>query len=168
MANFYATQNIIDTTKRALIKVVYISDGTEDANTLLIDAGALAYALNANGQILGAGTDRISNYRTKIKRISGTAKSNGYISLAWAGDTNSHIVLLSDGAFDFNFDHQGDVASISNPEANATGNILISTPHAALDDHMTIFIDLKKDNNDYDAGQTADPVAFNRGPGAAF
>ena len=40
----------------------------------------------------------------------------------------------------------------------------VITPSSA--DAATIFIDLRKDNRDYDAGQTADPVAFNRGPAA--
>jgi hypothetical protein len=29
-------------------------------------------------------------------------------------------------------------------------------------DAITMFLELKKDNADYDAGQTADPYAFNR------
>ena len=61
----------------------------------------------------------------------------------------------------------GDGAVISNPEANATGNILISTANIGTGNTFTLFVDLRKDSRDYDAGQTADPVAFNRGPAAS-
>jgi hypothetical protein len=52
---------------------------------------------------------------------------------------------------------------IPNNDAGATGDILIGTANLAFGDAITILIDLKKDNADYDAGQSADPYAFNRG-----
>jgi exoribonuclease R len=113
------------------------------------------------------GTDRKGNYRTTIKRISGQAKSNAaFIKIQWRGDTNSEIVTVGSGRFDYDFMSMGDGATISNPEANPTGNLLISTTGLAANEGFTLFIDLRKDGRDYDSGQTADPTAFNRGRAA--
>ena len=60
----------------------------------------------------------------------------------------------------------GEVATISNPEASSTGQILMTVVTPSSADAATIFLDLRKDARDYDAGQTADPVAFNRGRAA--
>ena len=167
MANLIRQQKLIDTNKRALIKYVVVSDGTQEANTVLIDVGSLANSLNANGQILGAGTDRKSNYRTTIKRINGQMRSNAaFVKLKWNGDSNSEIVTFGSGNFDYDFQSMGDGAVIVNPEANTTGNVLISTTGLGANEGFTLFIDLRKDSGDFDAGQTADPVAFNRGPAA--
>jgi hypothetical protein len=111
---------------------------------------------------MSSNTHPKTNYRTTIKRIYGTAKSNGYISLKWQGDTNSEIAIITDGGFDYNFESMGDGAVINNPEANATGDIIISTNANKTGDAFTLFIDLRKDGRDYDSGQTADPYAFNK------
>jgi hypothetical protein len=162
MANTIKEHKIIDSNKRALLKYVFLSDGTTEANTLLVDASNLRFALNANGYIMSSNTHPKTNYRTTIKRIYGTAKSNGYISLKWQGDTNSEIAIITDGGFDYNFESMGDGAVINNPEANATGDIIISTNANKTGDAFTLFIDLRKDGRDYDSGQTADPYAFNK------
>ena len=138
--------------------------GGGDANTVLIDAGALAFSLNANSMILNSGTDRKSAYRTTVKRIWGQAQvaSNKYVTLQWADDTNSPLVTFGTGHFDYNFDREGMSGAIATPVgANATGNIIF-TSTATTGDAWTLFIDLKKNNTDYDAGQTRDPAAFNK------
>ena len=163
MPNKLIEQRLIDTNKRTLLKYVFLSDGTAEANTRLLDASNLKFALNANGYIMQSNTHPKSSYRTTIKRVFGGAKTSGYIKLQWEGDANSEIVTLNSG-FDYNFEAMGDGAVIWNPEANATGDILFSTVATAANDTFTIFVDLKKNAEDYDQGQTADPAAFNRGP----
>lgn len=163
MANIIKEQKIVDNNKRALLKYVFIYVDTAQANTVLVDASMLSGALNTSGKIMTSNTNPKSTYRTKIKRIFGTAKSSGYVKLQWQGDSNSEIVTFNSGSFDYNFESLGDVATIGNPEANATGDILFSTSGAASGDVFTLFVDLRKDSQDYDAGQTADPIAFNRG-----
>jgi hypothetical protein len=159
MATVLSTQKIVDSTHRTLIKVV--GTGGSDANTVLIDVGSLAYSLNVNNKILGVGTDRKSTYRTSIKRIWGQAQTSKVVTLQWQNDTNSPIVTFGSGYFDYNFDSEGLSAAIYTPTgANNTGNIIFSST-ATNGDAWTLFIDLKKDNRDYDAGQTADPMAFN-------
>lgn len=165
MANVIDQQKLIDNNKRALIKYTATLD-TASANSVLLDASTLAYALNTSGKIMTGGVDKKTNYRTSIKRIFGTSKANTYVKLQWQGDTNSSIVILQSGGFDYDFQSMGDGATIANPEANATGNILMTVVTPASTDSLTLFIDLRKDSRDYDAGQTADPVAFNLGPAA--
>lgn len=165
MANLIRQQNLIDSNKRALLKYVLISDGTQSANTLLVDASMLRYSLNANGYIMSGNTHTKTNYRTNVKRVFGSATlgSGASIKLQWQGDSNSEIVTIGTGSFDYSFDSVGDNATISNPEANATGDILITTKNLTANDVATFFIDLRKNSEDYDAGQTADPFAFNKG-----
>ena len=160
MANIITEQKLIDSNKRTLVKYVILSDGTQEANTRLLDASSLAFALNATGVI--SQTDPKSNYRTTIKKIKAYSRTSGSIRLKWQGAANSEIITFGSGSVDLNFENDG--AVISNPETNPTGDILISTANLVFGDAVTLFIDLKKNSEDYDAGQTADPYAFNRRP----
>jgi hypothetical protein len=159
MANVIREQRLIDSNKRSLIKYVILSDGTQESNTRLVDASNLAFALNANGYIMQSNTHPKSNYRTTVRKIKAFSKTAGSVRLKWEGDANSEIITFGTGTVDFTFENDG--AVISNPEANATGDILISTLGLASTDAITIFLDLRKESLDYDAGQTADPYAFN-------
>lgn len=165
MANLIREQRIVDNNKRALIKYVMTLD-TAIANTTLVDVSSLNLALNTNGYIMTSNTDQKNLYRTTIKRIFGSAKANAYIKLQWQGATNSEIVTVNSGVFDYDFQSMGDGATIPNPETSANGDILITVVTPSSADAATIFLDLRKDSRDYDAGQTADPVAFNRGRAA--
>ena len=168
MANILYKQVLVDTNKRALVKWVGVSDGTIEANTVLLDVASLAFSMNANNQILGTGTDRKPLYRTSIKRIfgQGVFKNKGHIFLKWQGaDTsaNTPFIAIGDGHFDYNFDAEGLSASIPVIDsANSTGNIVFSSAGNSNGDALTLFIDLKKDGRDYDQGQTRDPTAFNK------
>ena len=165
MTNIIRQQKIIDNNKRSLIKYVIVSDGTQNSNTILINVSTLAFALNANGYIMSSDVDQKSTYRTTIKRINGqVASANAKIKIQWHGDSNSEIVTMGSGSFDYDFMSMGDGATIPNPEANSSGDILLSTASLAAGDLATIFIDIKKNGSDYDQGQTADPYAFNRRP----
>ncbi len=165
MANLIRQQKIIDSNKRALIKYVVVSDGSQQSNTILINVSTLAFAMNANGYIASTDADTKANYRTTIKRVFGqVSSSSGKLKLQWHGDANSEIVTMSNGSFDYDFQSMGDGATIPNPETNSSGDILISTAGLSSGDLVTLFVDLKKDGQDYDQGQTADPYAFNRRP----
>lgn len=164
MANLIREQRLIDSNKRALIKYVMLLD-TAVANSTLVDASSLQFSLNTNGYIMSSNTDPLPNYRTSIKRIFGTAKVNTYIKLQWqANGSNSEIITIPSGGFDYDFQSMGDGATISNPEPASNGDILLTVVSPSATDAVTLFIDLRKDGRDYDSGQTADPVAFNRGP----
>jgi len=160
MANLITEQRLIDSNKRALIKYVILSDGTQEANTRLLDASTLQFALNANGYIMQSNTHPKSSYRSTVRKIKAYSRTGGSFRLKWEGDANSEIITFGSGSVDFTFENDG--AIIPNPEANATGDILISTANLVFGDTTTIFLDIRKESLDYDAGQTADPYAFNR------
>lgn len=162
MANVLKGQRIIDGNKRALIKYVFLSDGTAVANATLVDASSLAFSLNANGYIMSSNTHPKSSYRTTIKRIFGNAKVNSYVTLQWAGSSNNEILIITNGSFDYDFQSMGDGAVVPIDDTNATGDILFTINGNKPNDAFTIFLDLRKNNEDFDAGQTADPYAFNR------
>lgn len=165
MANLIREQKIIDSNKRALIKYVIVSDGSQSSNTVLINVSTLAFALNANGYIMQSGVHPKTKYNTTIKRINGqVAAANAKIKLQWQGAANSEIVTFGAGSFDYDFQSMGDGATIPNPENSSNGHVLISTTNLYAGELVTIFIDLKKSGEDYDQGQTADPYAFNRRP----
>lgn len=162
MANLIKEQRIIDNNKRALLKYVFIADGSgQEANTILVNPQMLAYAMNTSNKIMTGNTNPKSSYRTTIKRVFGQAKSNGYFRLQWQNSTNSEILTVTTGNFDYDFQSMGDGAVISNPENLANSRILVSTSGIVNNDVMTLFIDLRKNSEDFDSGQTADPKAFN-------
>lgn len=162
MANILKEQRLVDSTKRALLKYVFISDGTQEANTTLIDVSTLAYALNATGVI--SQTNPRSKHTTTVKRLYGNYSGSGYVKIQWHGDSNTEIAVFGDGGINIDFETRSETAVIPNPEANSSGDILISTSGVLAGDVFTLFVDLRKDNADYDAGQTRDPAAFNAGP----
>lgn len=162
MANLIREQRIIDSNKRTLVKYVIVSDGTQQANTTLLDVSTLAFALNANGYIMTSNTHPKTTYRTTISRIFGNTKANNAaFRLQWHGAANSEIVTFGNGQFEYNFEVMGSGGVLTNPEASSIGDVLISTTGLQSNDVATIFLDVRKDARDYDAGQTADRYAFN-------
>lgn len=166
MATVVSTQTLVDSTSRSLIKVVGVGGG--DANVSLVSAANLAFALTSNGAAVltpGDTGNAKTQYRSTIRRIFGHGQltAGKYVMLQWKNDSNANIVSFGAGAFDYNFSSDGTVGCIPQPVgANTTGDILF-TSTAAGTDAWTLFIDLKKDNRDYSAGQIADPMAFNKG-----
>lgn len=166
MANEITKTVLIDTNKRALIRYVIHSDSTDEANTKILDVSGLAYALNTSNKIMTGNTNAKNVYRTSIVRIFGSysAKNKGYIELMWETTNNSNgsatFATIAEGFFDYNFTGLGHGDAITTPTSNVNGDIIINSDFANLD-HATFYIDLKKDNRDFDAGQTADPAAFN-------
>jgi hypothetical protein len=166
MATVITTQTLVDSTTRTLIKVTGV--GGTDANVRLVTAANLAYSMTANSNALLTLGDTVNakpQYRTTIRRVFGQGQMTAgkYVMLHWRNDANTNILSFGDGSFDYNFASDGSIGSIPQPAVgNTTGDILFSST-AASTDAWTLFIDLRKDNRDYSAGQFADPIAFNRG-----
>ena len=158
MATVITTQTLVDSNRRSVIK--FVGTGGGDSNTLLLVSN-LSYALNTSGQIMTGGVDKKNVYRHTIKRIWGQGQmtQGKNVILKWGGN-NDYIVSFGDGQFDYNFDAEGLTASI--PLSGNTSGDIVYTSTAASTDSWTLFIDLKKDARDYDQGQTADPIAFNK------
>jgi hypothetical protein len=164
MANLIRQQRLVDTNKRALVKTTIVNEGgfVQEANVVILDVSTLAYAKNANGMIMASNTHPKGLYRVRVKRVFGHGKCDGVVKLQWQGAANAEFLTIGNGHFDFDFDSMGDGAVMSNPEASSNGDILMSTTGFGANNGVTIFIDVRKDSEDYDAGQTADPTAFNR------
>ncbi len=161
MASTVKQVNVSDGDRRALIKYLIIGDGSVEANTIILDPAKLSYALNANSQLLGSGTDRKTKYNYSIRRIYGNAKVDGYIKLSFQDDSNTDLVILTSGNFDYGSETMGDAMSIKSNGANAKGNLLMTVVGAGANMAATIFIDVKKDAADYDSGDLRDRTAFN-------
>lgn len=160
MANRLVEQRIVDSNKRLLVKYVFISDGTAAANATLFRANTLAFAINATGQV--ANTNPKANYGMTIKRVFGSCHSNGSVILKWWSAANTEILTFSDGRFDYSFDGDSGLGAIPSPDANTVG-VCFTASGVASGENFTLILDMKKDNNDFDAGQSADPAAFNKG-----
>lgn len=159
MANKVSVQKLIDNNKRALLKYVILADGSATANSNLITFSDLNYAVNSTGQI--SNTNPKPSYSVSVKRVYGHANMTGYGVLGWENDANTDIVSFSSGSFDYNLaGTTGDNAVISSPEANTKG-LVYTLVNPTSNDAITLFVDIRKDSTSYDAGQTADPVAFN-------
>lgn len=167
MANRVVEQKVIDSNKRTLLKYVVVADGSATANTPLITFNELRFAINATGAV--SNTNPKESYGVTVKRIYGYSNiqnTAGYGLLSWLNDANSDIVSFKSGSFDYDLGSvSGDSAVIPSPAANTSGLCYsVISPTAA--DTVTLFIELRKNSTDFDAGQTADPVAFNKGPAA--
>lgn len=170
MADTVRTQTLIDTNKRALIKVVIVSDATATANASIIKFANLANALNATSHV--SATNPQAHYEVGVKRVYGGGKLAGSITLKWedndtVGNANTEMLTIGGGNFDISLPGvTGDVGIIrpwaSGENANCKGILYNSTGNSS-GDRTTLFIDLRKSGADYDQGQAADPAAFNYG-----
>jgi hypothetical protein len=166
MANIITQTKLVDSTNRALIRYHIMSDGTSEANTKILDVSGLAFSLNTSGRIMTGNTNAKDVYRTSIVRIFGSyaAKNKGHVDLKWettnGSNGTSSFVTFGEGFFDYNFTGMGHGDAVSTPPSNVNGDIIMDAGLANLD-HITIYLDLKKDNRDFDAGQTARPSDFN-------
>lgn len=160
MAN--SVQIISDTTRKVVVKLW--GDASEPNPTLKVDAGLLAFALNANNRIASTpGTDRKSKYRLELAKVLYDVQSGdtrGYVKLMWNGDSPNTIITLS-GSGELRFSEGSDVFTVNNAvAANSTGNVLLSTAGFNANCAYSIFATFKKNAGDYDQGQTADPTGF--------
>jgi hypothetical protein len=171
----FQVNKLLDTQKRLVVLVV----GTNNvAATTLIDAGGLAYALNANGQLnsAGSGSDRLNTYRMALKYIkydvqSGTGTGQGYIQIYWenvtSGAANSTIVNIG-GFGDLGFLNQEDSIVVTQNTAfynvqstsSAKGNVGFVSNNFGGNAAFTLLLDFRKNPNDYDQGQFEDPVSI--------
>ena len=166
MADTVNRQVLVDNNKRTLIKYVIISDGAAAANTNLISFSELRFAKNATGAI--SNTNPRTSYGVTLKRVFGYSKTQnaaGYTKFQWLSDSNTVISTWATNSFDYNVGgsvNDGANGIIPSPDANTRG-LSYATVSPTAGDTSTFFVELHKDSKDYDAGQTADPAAFNSG-----
>lgn len=163
MANANLVQKLVDTNKRAIIKMTGTFDGfNQETNTIKVDVSSLALALNANGQVMSSNTHPKSLYRVwPTKIIYNVNIKAGYIKLHYDASSGDGTIAVLGPSFG-KIDDDG-LLHVNPLSANSNGDICITTMGAAANDSYTIILDIRKDSRDYDAGQTADPAAFNAG-----
>jgi len=160
MANVYTEDRLIDTNRRALLKITGTLD-SDMSDLVVVDASTLGQAMNANNLLMVSNTHPKSLYRVSVSRIWGDTTIDGYLTLQFDGDDNL-IQTISTGAF--NMDLDGVLAGdIDNDVANTTGDITLSGVGIGANDSYTIYIDMRKDPRDFNYGQLNDPAAFNYG-----
>lgn len=152
------SQKLIDSTRRVVYK---LTGDAAETRVLKIDAGALAYSLNANNYIM-TGSDRKSNYGLALKKVIHSV-SGGYVEISTDGDTGNTIINLS-GAGTMALAEGGEPMTINCASyANSTGNIFLAMVGGSGSpaNTYTVILDFRKLPYSYDQGQTADPKAFN-------
>ena len=149
---------IIDSQRKLVIKLT--GDGAE-GRTIKVDAGGLNFALNTNNQILGTGTDRKAQYRLHLKSVRYDVAGGGYVVITGDGDAANALITMSTGN-EFDFNEGGEPYTLNVCQvANATGNVYLQTVGTV--NGYTVIMDFRKNGQDFDQGQTADPMAFNSG-----
>lgn len=124
MADAVTTQTIVDGPRNAVIKLTNLSDGTGEAAVLKVDVSAL----------LGSpATVSISKIHYCVQGMVAT--------LLWDATTDVRVVdLAGDGWLDFS----GFGGLPNNAGAGVTGDILLTTTGASLNDSYSIILELKK------------------------
>ena len=163
MANSVLT--LVDATNRYVAR--FFGD-TSEAQTLKIDPGALKYALNANGMIMGAATDRLKCYSLYLRRIMYDVQpgdTKGFLRISTNGDGPNTVWTLSSSG-DIRFDEGGATCllNVAATTANTNGNVFFTfaTLPGSANSAYSVLLDFRKEPTHYDQGQTADPKAFNR------
>ena len=155
MAFTTRTQVLLDSTKRAVIKITGSSDSGafDQANTTVITANNL---VNARVTTSPANTRLLY-----VKQVTYDIKSpGGYVTLYWVGaNAATNTVMTNLGSVGKLIDEP---FVLTNDATGRTGDIGISTTGFANNSCYTIIIDVKKDAAGFDPGVANDAVAFNR------
>ena len=167
-------QVIKDTTEHAVIKLTgKWTDDTQEDNTARIQANTLYGALDAKGVPLYTAAS-VSNtalpyYGLSVSRIGYNIASQqkGYLELFWTNGANTaQSVPIMNMDLCGQYSEEQGMVSIRNNANNATGDIGVRSfgMGYVANTAYTLFIELRKDNAQYQRGQFNDPQAFNYPP----
>jgi hypothetical protein len=165
----FSIQTLKDDNTHSVIKLVGVfTSGTQESNTVRIQANTLGQALDSSrANLLSnvANTGPLPYYGLSVSRIwYDVSFSSGGVQLFWNATTTQPIVTMSRGMGSYNTENN--IASIPNAtisQPGSNGDIGIVTTGAASGDNYTIIVELRKDNAYYNRGQIQDPAAFNYG-----
>lgn len=166
MANTFTYQALVDSSKKAIIKITgTLTNTNETANVKIMGrnlSGALATDSNNNILVSAGGVPK-TNYRYTVARVMGSvAIPNGYAQLNWDGATPGTMLNLS-GTFDYNLS-QGGLGVLINNATTPNGNISMTTVGVSGDCAYTLIFELHKDGLDFNMGQVQRPQDFNHPP----
>lgn len=161
----YRKQTIKDTTREAVIKLTGIIDATQPfadpANTTIIVSG-LSGALDTNNAVAPLANSVYRGfYNTQIKKINYVVAADtlyGVVTLNWRGANSNTIIASLQGAGTIDFEQMGGLINFNaDGKTGNTGDIFVGANGVAAGGY-TLIVHLKKDNNDFSAGQERDPA----------
>ena len=137
MADAVTTQTIVDTDKRAIIKLTNLSDGNGESSVKKIDVSALT----------ARSSDSATCSRVTIDQIWYDV-GGMRVDLEWAATTNVKALMLGGSAAAGNVQGHLDFRSfggVKNTEASGVdGDIDLTTSGHTNLDHYTIVLELRK------------------------
>ena len=137
MADAVTTQTIVDTDKRAIIKLTNLSDGNGEASVKKVDVSALT----------ARSLDSATCSRVTIDQIWYDV-GGMRVDLEWAATTNVKALMLGGSAAAGNVQGHLDFRSfggVKNTEASGVdGDIDLTTSGHTNLDHYTIVLELRK------------------------
>lgn len=167
MANIFSNQTLLDASKRTVIKLTGMFDGTtgqETANVKIVGSqlrGALAVDAN-NAVLVSQGGVARTSYSYSVKRLIYDINiPNGYLLIQYTGSTAPGTIAVAHGEFDLN--QVDNLGSILNNATVPTGNIEFTTSGAGANNSYTVMLEIIKDGKDFDFGQIERPADFNFG-----
>ena len=173
MANVYTYEVLKDTTQKTVIKLTANFDGSGDENNpYRIQANTLYGALDANGvplnSALSVSNTALPYYGLSVSRIGYNIASQqkGCLELFWTNGANTaQSVPIMNMDLCGQYSEEQGMVSIRNNANNATGDIGVRTfgMGYVANTGYTLFVELRKDNAQYQRGQFNDPAAFNAG-----
>ncbi len=136
MADAVTSQTIVDTDKRAIIKLTNLSDGSGESSVQKVDVSGLN--ANAKGETCSRVTIDQIWYDVGGMRVS----------LEWNASTNVVAMVLGGSAAAGNVHGHMDFRSFGGIKNNAgsgiTGDLDLTTLHHTNNDAYTIILELKK------------------------
>jgi len=167
MANTFSYQTLVDSSKKAVIKITGTLTNTNETSNVKIMGrtlgGALANDSNSNVLVTAAGAVPRTHYRYTVARVMGSvAIPSGYAQLNWDGATQASMLNLS-GTFDYNLS-QGGLGVLINNAVTPNGNISMTTVGVSGECSYTLILELHKDGLDFNMGQVQRPQDFNHPP----
>jgi hypothetical protein len=171
MSNVYTYQVLKDTTEKTVIKITANFDGSgQESNNYRITANSLYGALDANGvplySSLSVSNTPLSYYGLSISRLGYNIASQqkGYVELVWTSANTAQSVPIFNMDLCGKYGEDEGLVSLKNNAPNPTGDIGVFTYGLGANCAYTLFVELRKDNAQYQRGQFNDPAAFNAPP----
>ena len=156
MAVTTSTQILVDTTKRAVVKVVGAAVGAGDqANTTVVTANNL---LNARVTTVPA-NQRLLDIKQISYSVAGGA--NAFVQLYWVGANAASNTVIANLTGTGYLPNREDGVLLKNNAPGANGDIGIATFGFVSNSAYTIILDINKTAAGFDPGRANDAVAFN-------
>lgn len=126
MANAVSSQTLLNGPRNCVVKVTNLSDGTNEADVVKVDASALGIATD--------GSYRLEKLEWTVSSVSGT---NPLIYVEWDGTTDAVIAVIpsnESGCLDFS-----GIGGLPNNATAPTGDITVTSTLSNLDSYTLIF-----------------------------